>query len=86
MPARAFEALLLAAGDLGDVADDDPPYVLWVRIAAPACWCRLDVVPDAGASSVSLALGSTGDGPPPPIDLIRNLWIDRLNDLDWSAI
>src|SRR5215217_7776723 len=32
LPAAAFEALLIVAGTLGDVIDDDPPYRLEVAL------------------------------------------------------
>jgi len=55
LPAEAFEALLVVASWIGEVANDDPPYVLEVRLDEPApCWCRLEVVPDAGASTVEV--------------------------------
>ena len=55
LPAEAFEALLIVATWLGEVLVDDPPYQLDVALAEPFdCWCRLDLVPDAGASTVAL--------------------------------
>lgn len=87
LPVEAFEALLLAAAELGEVEDDDPPYGLSVLLSAPlASWCRLDVVPDAGASTVSLSIARAADAPLPPIELVRNAWVDRLNALDWSQL
>jgi hypothetical protein len=87
LPVETFEALLLAAAELGEVVDDDPPYELQVLLAAPfACWCRLDVVPDAGASTVSLSIAPADGAPPPAIEQVRNAWIDSLNRLDWSQL
>ncbi len=51
---------------IGEVANDDPPYLLEARLDEPApCWCRLEVVPDAGASTVSITV-SLFDGRPVP--------------------
>ena len=87
LPVETFEALLLAAAELGDVVDDDPPYELQVVLASPdACWCRLDIVPDAGASTVSLSIAAVDGSPPPPIERVRTVWIDALNRLDWSQL
>jgi len=49
LAAEAFEALLVVTSWIGEVLVDDPPYVLEVHLYEPAaCWCRLDLVPDAG--------------------------------------
>ena len=87
LPVEAFEALLVATAELGEVVDDDPPYVLRTRIGEPvACWCRLDVVPDAGASTVSISIASVEEHPLPSLVAVRNAWIVALNGLDWSAL
>jgi hypothetical protein len=93
LPAEAFEALLVASTWLGELIDDDPPYRLDVEMAEPLrSWCRLELVPDAGATTVSLSVGTermdpTGDaGDPPDLDTIRDAWIDALNSLDWADL
>lgn len=92
LPAVAFEALTLAASELGEIADDDPPYRLWALLDDPACWCRVDVVPDAGASTVSLAIAPAdaldriGRAPLPTVESVRDRWIVALNALDWSTL
>ncbi len=74
----------MVAPALGEVLDDDPPYRLDAFIGAPfECWCRLDVVPDAGSSTVSLTIGSIDGAPVPPVETVRDLWIRELNALDW---
>lgn len=91
LPAEAFEALLVVAGWLGEVIDDDPPYVLEVAMAAPHdCWCRLELLPEAGSSAVTLSV--EGVVPPRPVDPgagvdgIRDAWIAGLNSLDWGKL
>jgi hypothetical protein len=87
LPAEAFEALVVVGSWIGEVIDDDPPYVLEVHLHEPApCWCRLELVPDAGASTVNLAVASAGAGAvePPDIDAVRDLWVDQLNQLVWD--
>jgi hypothetical protein len=87
LPVETFEALLLAAADLGEIEDDDPPYGLSVLLGAPlTSWCRLDVVPDAGASTVSVSIARATDAALPSIDAVRAAWIERLNALDWSQL
>lgn len=85
LPVETFEALLTAVDQLGTVLDDDPPYRLDVFLSGPpACWCRLEIVPDAGASTVSLLVGSIDGGALPSTEAVRDKWIDALNGLDWS--
>lgn len=87
LPVEAFEALLVVAGWLGDLIDDDPPYALEVAMAHPhQGWCRLDLVPDAGASTVSLVVAGEPGMPPPDLDEVRDAWIAGLNQLDWSDL
>lgn len=87
LPVEAFEALLVATAELGEVDDDDPPYVLQTLLADPlACWCQLDVVPDAGASTVSVTIAPIDGRPLPRLVDVRNAWIIALNGLDWSAL
>jgi hypothetical protein len=82
LPVEAFEALLVVASWLGEVIDDDPPYRLDVWLGEPfGCWCRLDLVPDAGASTVGLTLGSIDDRPVPDLDTVRDAWVTQLNTL-----
>jgi curved DNA-binding protein CbpA len=82
LPAEAFEALLVVTSWLGEVLVDDPPYQLDVALEDPyACWCRLDLLPDAGATTVSLTLGGIGLNPPPDLDDVRDLWVANLNQL-----
>lgn len=87
LPVEAFEGLLIVAGWLGDLIDDEPPYALEVALARPiAGWCRLDLVPDAGASTVSVTVaGEPGEGSP-DIDAVRDAWIAGLNQLNWAEL
>ncbi|MEO6125137.1 MAG: hypothetical protein ABIR32_15645 [Ilumatobacteraceae bacterium] len=80
LPAVAFEALLIVTTWIGEVLVDDPPYLLEVHLLEPSpCWCRLDIVPDAGASTVSLTIAAIGDTPAPLLDDVRDVWVHHLN-------
>ncbi len=82
LPAEAFEALLIVTSWMGELLVDDPPYVLEVHLTEPApCWCRLDLVPDAGSSTVSLTVASIDGTPAPDVEAIRDLWVANLNRL-----
>jgi len=80
LPAEAFEALLIVASWIGEVLVDDPPYLLDVHLFEPApCWCRLELLPDAGASTVSLTVAAIDDSPAPLVDDVRDVWVHHLN-------
>ena len=82
LPVEAFEALLIVTSWMGEVLVDDPPYVLEVHLTEPApCWCRLDLVPDAGSSTVTLTVASIDGTPAPDIEAVRDLWVANLNRL-----
>ncbi len=87
LPVETFEALLIVAGETGEVLDDDPPYRLDVDLHPPVgCWCRLDLVPDAGATTVGLTIAAYDDRALPEIEAVRDAWVDRLNRLDWGEL
>lgn len=85
LPAETFQALVAASIALGEVVDDDPPYRLDVALRAPlAGWCRLEILPDAGASTVSLSMAApvrSGIG----VEQLRDRWIEVLNAIDWES-
>jgi len=75
LPVVAHEALLVAAAVLGRVCDDDPPYAIEAFIGdADEIWCRLELVPDAGSTTVSIVSDSD------PEELIA-MWCDAVNEL-----
>ena len=50
----AFEALTVAAADVGDVTDADEPFSLELFVEGPPRgFCRLELVPEAGGSVVT---------------------------------
>jgi hypothetical protein len=79
LPVEAFEILFLAASELADVCDDDPPYRLEVRMNDPVdTWVTFEIVPDAGSSTVSIAVESAIGV---DIEVIRDVWIATINGL-----
>ena len=84
LPVEAFEALLVVTSWIGEVLVDDPPYVLEVFLHEPEpCWCRLDLVPDAGATTISLTVAGVEGMPVPDIDQVRDTWVANLNQPLW---
>ena len=87
LPAESFEALFVVATWLGETIDDDPPYRLDVELTEPVrCWCRLELLPDAGATTVGLTVGSEHGVTAVDLDLVRDAWVAALNALDWEEI
>ncbi len=83
LPVDAFEALLVVCSWMGEMLVDDPPYVLEAFLHDPApCWCRLDLVPDAGATTVSITVAGVDGAPTPDPELVRDEWIANLNRLN----
>lgn len=93
LPVEAFEYLLLAAQGLGEIVDSEPPYVLEMLLygraraesgdhvlSDDAPWCRLEVVPDAGSSTISLWCHGDMDGDM-DAETCRDLWVDAINAL-----
>lgn len=83
LPVDAFEALLVVCSWMGEMLVDDPPYALEAFLQDPAaCWCRLDLVPDAGATTVSITVAGVDGDPTPDPELVRDEWIANLNRLN----
>jgi hypothetical protein len=84
LPGEAFELLLIVAAILGEVLVDDPPYLLEAHLHDPApCWCRLELLPEAGGTTVIVTVAGV-EAPPPPVEDVRDRWIDELNRLGRS--
>lgn len=82
LPVEAYEALLVVCSWMGEVLVDDPPYVLECFLRDPSpCWCRLDLVPDAGATTVSLVVAGVDGEPTPDPEDVRDEWVANLNRL-----
>ena len=81
LPVVAYEVLLLAARVLGDVSSDEPPYLLEVQLEdPPMTWCRLEIVPDAGSSTISFVVDKEIDA-----QQIRDLWVTTINEIGFSS-
>jgi hypothetical protein len=84
LPAEAFEALLVVSGWDGEVLVDDPPYLLDVHLYPPLeCWCRFELVPEAGATMVSITVAGYDGRRPPSVDIVRDHMVSLLNTLGW---
>jgi hypothetical protein len=87
LPVEAFKALLIAASWHGDIAVDDSPYLLEMVMRDPfPCWIRFDIVPEAGASMVSVSVATSRGEKPVSSEAIRDVFVDSLNQLNWEDI
>lgn len=80
LPVEAFELLLVAAATLGEVVDEDPPYLLEVLVRDPGpLWCRFELFPDAGSTTVALSCDVEVGFRVYSAEEIRDLWIGTIN-------
>jgi hypothetical protein len=81
LPVEAFEAMLVVVSWIGEPLVDDSPYLLEAHLQEPApCWCRFELVPDAGATTVSLTVAGV-EGEAPSVDAVRDVLVAHLNQL-----
>lgn len=82
LPAEAFEALMVVVGWIGEVLVDDPPYLLDAHLYEPSeCWCRIELLPEAGASMVGLTVIGVEGSEVPAVDDVRDVLISCLHQL-----
>lgn len=80
LPVEAFDVLLVAAAELGEVVDEDPPYLLEVLVRDPGpLWCRFELFPDAGSTTIVLSCDVEAGYRVYSIEEIRDLWISTIN-------
>jgi hypothetical protein len=83
LPAEAFEALLVVVSWIGEVLVDDPPYLLDAHLHEPEpCWCRIELLPEAGGSTVGLTVAGIDGDDPPAVDEVRDRLVELLNQLE----
>jgi len=84
LPVEAFEGLRLAAASLGDIADEEPPYAIeFVVRGGDVMWCRCELFPDAGSTTVAVTVAPAGDQPLVRVDGMRDLLVAEINSLEW---
>jgi hypothetical protein len=91
LPVECWLALEVVAAMCGPMIQDDPPYLLEFMLhdsslpSSRNAWCRCECVPEAGATTVHLSVGSTMDSEIPNIDEVRDLLVEQLNRIDWPS-
>ena len=91
LPVECWLALEVVAALCGPMIQDDPPYLLEFMLhdsslpSSRNAWCRCECVPEAGATTVHLTVGSTMESEIPSIDDVRDFLVDQLNRIDWPS-
>jgi hypothetical protein len=89
LPVECWHALEVVAALCGPTIQDDPPYLLEFLLhdsSLPSTrngWCRCECVPEAGATTVHLTVGSSSHSDLPNIDDVRDYLVEQLNLIDW---
>ena len=89
LPAECFEALLVVAGICGAVSHDEPPNQLEFSLHDAEVdgflhgWCRCDLVPEAGATTVSLLVGTAESSEGISVEEVRDYLVANLNAIEW---
>lgn len=89
LPAECFEALLMVAGISGAISHEEPPYQLEFSlhdsgvVGALHGWCRCELVPEAGATTVSLLVGTDKSSLGISVEEVRDYLVANLNAIEW---
>jgi DnaJ domain len=89
LPAECFEALLVIAAISGAVSHEEPPYQLEFSLhgsdvdGALHGWCRCDLVPEAGVTTVSLLVGTEDSSQGISVEEVRDYLVSNLNAIEW---
>ena len=89
LPAECFEALLIVGGISGAISHEEAPYMLEFSLhdsgvnGALNGWCRCELVPEAGSTTVSLLVGTEESSQGISVEEVRNYLVANLNDIEW---
>jgi hypothetical protein len=84
MRPEAFERLFVVSHWIGEPLYADRPGLLEVHLQEPSpCFCRLELMPEAGATMVSVTVGTIEPWllAAPDIDAVRDLYVLMVNQL-----
>lgn len=80
LPVEAFDLLQTAANSLGEIVDEDPPYLLEALVRDPGpMWCSFELLPDAGSTTVLMSCDVEFGYRVYSVEEIRDLWVDAVN-------
>ncbi len=79
LPVVAFEAVLLAAVEIGDVVHVEEPYLLGLVVDHPGpCQCLIELAPEAGGTLVSIDVAPRAWGQCPAGSEVRDALVDEV--------
>ena len=90
LPVDCWHGLEVVAALCGPIIQEDPPYLLEFLLHDTSLpnslhgWCRCECVPEAGGTTVHLAVGSAQVNEMPDIDEVRDYLVEHLNQIDWQ--
>lgn len=90
LPVECWHAIEIVAGLCGSILIDEPPYLIEFTMhdsgldQAADLWCRCEMVPEAGATTVHITFGTNTARSTLSIEEIRDFLVNSLNELDWS--
>lgn len=91
LPVECWMALEVVAATCGPTIQDEPPYLLEFQLHDSSLphsrhgWCRCECVPEAGATTVHLTVGSTSGVEVPSLEEVRDYLVEQLNQIDWPS-
>lgn len=91
LPVECWHALEIVAAQCGPIISSEPPYLLEFFLQdthleyAIQSWCRCDLVPEAGSTTVHVTVGSVHDNNAPDLEELRDFLVNSLNELDWPT-
>lgn len=89
LPVECWHVLEIVAAQSGSILADEPPYLIEFTLhdsgidGSVDSWCRCEMVPEAGGTTVHITVGSTQLSVL-QIDIVRDYLVRSLNDLDWN--
>lgn len=89
LPVDCYLALEVVAAICGPTVHEDPPYVLEFHLHdtpvqhALYGWCRCELVPEAGSTTIHLTVGSDDRKQSPSVEEVRDYLVLQLNTIDW---
>lgn len=89
LPVECWHVLEIVANQSGSVLADEPPYLIEFTLHDSGlddsvdAWCRCEMVPEAGATTVHITVGSS-QRRVPDIDRVREYLVSSLNELEWT--
>lgn len=89
LPVECWHVLEIVANQSGSVLADEPPYLIEFTLHdsgladSADAWCRCEMVPEAGATTVHITVGSS-QKLVPDIDRVREYLVFSVNELEWT--